>query len=206
MKRVGKWLAAAVAVVMCMGLAACGKDFDAAGYTKSVLDANYHGKYADYAKFRDLSEEEARAEIEEGMDAQVDSAFAGQSISDEAKEKYKKAVIGIMGLSKYEVKEAEKQEDGSYTVKVEIEPVDAFSTANNAIEKISKKYQKKGKDLTDANVLVDILVDALNRGVNNNTYGEPQTVEVKVVQDEGNVYGIGEDEISALESAMFPGM
>ena len=40
-------LAAALAAIACLGLAACGKDFDAAGYTKSVLDANYHGEYAD---------------------------------------------------------------------------------------------------------------------------------------------------------------
>ncbi len=206
MKRAGRLMAAAVAVVMCMGLAACGKDFDATGYTKSVLDANYHGEYEDYAKFRDLSEKEAKAEIEDGMDAQVDSAFAGQSISDESKEKYKAAVSGIMKLSKYKVKEAKEQDDGSYIVPVEIEPVDAFSTANNVIEKITKKYSKKGKDLSDPNVLVDILVDALNRGIKKNTYGEAVTVEVKVAQDGEKAYGIGEDEVSALESAMFPGM
>lgn len=206
MKRAGRLMAAAVAVVMCMGLAACGKDFDATGYTKSVLDANYHGEYEDYAKFRDLSEKEAKAEIEDGMDAQVDSAFAGQSISDESKEKYKTAVIGIMKLSKYKVKEAKEQDDGSYIVPVEIEPVDAFSTANDVIEKITKKYSKKGKDLSDQNVLVDILVDALNRGIKKNTYGEAVTVEVKVAQDGEKAYGIGEDEVSALESAMFPGM
>lgn len=206
MKRAGRLLAAAIAAVMCIGLAACGKEFDAAGYTKSVLDANYHGEYEDYAKFRDLSEKEAQSEIEESMDAQVESAFAGQTISDESKEKYKAAVTGIMKLSKYKVKEAEKQDDGSYLVKVEIEPVNAFSTANNAIEKITKRYNKKGKDLSDTNVLVDILVDALNKGIEKNTYGEAVTVEVKVAQDSEKAYGIGEDAVSELESAMFPGM
>ena len=55
-------------------------------------------------------------------------------------------------------------------------------------------------------MLVDILVDALNRGIKKNTYGEAVTVEVKVAQDGEKAYGIGEDEVSALESAMFPGM
>ena len=41
MKRMKRVLALGMAVLMCMGLTACGKDFDAAGYTKSVLDANY---------------------------------------------------------------------------------------------------------------------------------------------------------------------
>lgn len=39
MKRMKRVLALGMAVLMCMGLTACGKDFDAAGYTKSVLDA-----------------------------------------------------------------------------------------------------------------------------------------------------------------------
>lgn len=45
MKRMKRVLALGMAVLMCMGLTACGKDFDAAGYTKSVLDANYHAQY-----------------------------------------------------------------------------------------------------------------------------------------------------------------
>ena len=132
-------LSVVLAVMVCLGLAACGKDFDAAGYTKSVLDANYHGEYKDYAKFRNLSEDEAKAEIEDAMDAQVEAAFLGQDVSDEAKAKYREAVMGIMKLSKYEVKEAKKEDDGSYTVIVEIEPVNAFSMANDAFTEITAR-------------------------------------------------------------------
>ena len=53
MKRV---LALGMAVLMCMGLTACGKDFDAAGYAKSVLAANYHAQYHNYAEYRGSSE------------------------------------------------------------------------------------------------------------------------------------------------------
>ncbi len=206
MRKAGKYLAAMLAVVMCMGLAACGKDFDAAGYTKSVLDANYHGEYADYAKFRNLSKEKAKAEIEDGMDTQVESAFEGQSVSDEAKAKYKAAVLEIMKLSKYEVKEAKKQKDDSFVVTVEIEPVNAFSIANDAMEEISEKYQKDGKDLKDTNVIIDVLAEALNKGAKENTYGEKVSLDIHVTQDGDNAYGIEALEVTNLESAMFPGM
>ena len=56
MKRMKRVLALGMAVLMCMGLTACGKDFDAAGYTKSVLDANYHAQYDKYAEYRGISE------------------------------------------------------------------------------------------------------------------------------------------------------
>ena len=66
MKNMKRWLAAALAVMLCLSLAACkGKDFDAKGYVKSVLDAHYHGEYKDYAKYLDISEEEAKAESKE---------------------------------------------------------------------------------------------------------------------------------------------
>lgn len=62
MKRMKRVLALGMAVLMCMGLTACGKDFDAAGYTKSVLDANYHAQYDKYAEYRGISESDAKKE------------------------------------------------------------------------------------------------------------------------------------------------
>lgn len=199
-------LAAILAAMVCLGLAACGKDFDAAGYTKSVLDANYHGEYKDYAKFRNLSEDEAKAEIEDAMDAQVEAAFLGQGVSDEAKAKYKTAVMGIMKLSKYEVKEAKKEDDGSYTVTVEVEPVNAFSMANDAFEEIGTQYVNDGKDMSNVDVIVDALVEAIDKAVAENTYGEKVSMELHVTADADNVYGIEESEVTELENTMFPGM
>ena len=65
MKRMKRVLALGMAVLMCMGLTACGKDFDAAGYTKSVLDANYHAQYDKYAEYRGISESDAKKEVTE---------------------------------------------------------------------------------------------------------------------------------------------
>ncbi len=199
-------LSVVLAVMVCLGLAACGKDFDAAGYTKSVLDANYHGEYKDYAKFRNLSEDEAKAEIEDAMDAQIEAAFLGQDVSDEAKAKYREAVMGIMKLSKYEVKGAKKDDNGNYTVTIEIEPVNTFSMANDAFTEISTQYVTDGKDMTNVDVIVDALVEAINKVVTENTYGEKVSMELHVTADEDNVYGIEESEVTELENTMFPGM
>ena len=71
-----------------MGLTACGKDFDAAGYTKSVLDANYHAQYDKYAEYRGISESDAKKEVTEGMRTQIESAFSGMDVGDEMMDKY----------------------------------------------------------------------------------------------------------------------
>ena len=91
MRNMKRWLAAALAVMLCLSLAACkGKDFDAKGYVKSVLDAHYHGEYKDYAKYLDISEEEAKADLDKDVDQQIDQEVAAIiDLGDEGKARYK---------------------------------------------------------------------------------------------------------------------
>lgn len=203
MKKMRRLIAAGLAVMMCLGLTACGKDFDAAGYTKSVLDANYHAEYADYAKFRNISEDEAKAEVVDAMDEQITSAFVGMNVTDEDKAKYIEAADKVYALAKYEVGEAEKQDDGSFIVKVTVEASDAFQLSAGYVEELAVEYANEGQDPSDTSVLVAILVESFERGIENNSYSEATTVEVKVTESGDNVYGIDQSEMDALESAMF---
>ena len=116
MKRMKRVLALGMAVLMCMGLTACGKDFDAAGYTKSVLDANYHAQYDKYAEYRGISESDAKKEVTEGMRTQIESAFSGMDVSDEMMDKYIEVADKAYDLADFTVKDAKKQDDDSYVV------------------------------------------------------------------------------------------
>lgn len=203
MKKMKRLVAAALAVMMCLGLTACGKDFDAAGYTKSVLDANYHAEYADYAKFRNLSEDEAKAEIVDGMEDQIAKAFIGMDISDEDKAKCIEVIDKMYALAKYEVGEAEKQDDGSFVVKVTVEAADAFQLYTEYLEEIAVEYMDEGQDPSDTSVLVAIMIESFERAVENNSYSEATTIDVKVTESGDNAYGIEQSEMDALEAAMF---
>ena len=110
--------------MLCLSLAACkGKDFDAKGYVKSVLDAHYHGEYKDYAKYLDISEEEAKADLDKDVDQQIDQEVAAIiDLGDEGKARYKEMLEKVEKLAKYEVKDAKKQDNGNYVVTVEVEP------------------------------------------------------------------------------------
>ena len=110
MKRMKRVLALGMAVLMCMGLTACGKDFDAAGYTKSVLDANYHAQYDKYAEYRGISESDAKKEVTEGMRTQIESAFSGMDVSDEMMDKYIEVADKAYDLADFTVKDAKKQD------------------------------------------------------------------------------------------------
>lgn len=205
MKRMKRVLALGMAVLMCMELTACGKDFDAAGYTKSVLDANYHAQYDKYAEYRGISESDAKKEVTEGMRTQIESAFSGMDVSDEMMDKYIEVADKAYDLADFTVKDAKKQDDDSYVVTVVIKPSDVFSNSSNYVNDIATEYADQGKDPTQTDVLMDILVESLNRAIEANSYGDETTLEVHVTADKDGAYGIEESEMETLEATMFPG-
>ena len=205
MKRMKRVLALGMAVLMCMGLTAGGKDFDAAGYTKSVLDANYHAQYDKYAEYRGISESDAKKEVTEGMRTQIESAFSGMDVSDEMMDKYIEVADKAYDLADFTVKDAKKQDDDSYVVTVVIKPSDVFRNSSNYVNDIATEYADQGKDPTQTDVLMDILVESLNRAMEANSYGDETTLEVHVTADKDGAYGIEESEMETLEATMFPG-
>ncbi len=207
MKKAGKWLSVFMAGMMCLGLTACAEDLDAAGYTKSVLDASYHGEYADYAEFRNISEEEAKKEVQEEEDKIVEQQLAQfGNISDETREAYLDCLRSAQKLAKYEVKEAEKQEDGSFIVQVEVTPSDIYQTLEGQAEALMGELttEEQQKISTDENAFAEFMIKCINKAVEENTYGDASTIEVTVAQDKNDVYGIDDAQMQKIEDALFP--
>ena len=194
-----------MAVLMCMGLTACKKDFDAAGYTKAVLDANYHAKYEKYADYRGISESDAKKEVTDGMRTQIEDAFSGMDVSDAMMKKYIKVADKAYDLADFTVKEAKKQDDDSYVVTVAVKPSDVFSKSSNYVNDIAEEYQNQGLDPTQPDVMMDILMESLNRAIKANKYGDETTLEVHVTQDKEGAYGIEDSEMQTIEATLFPG-
>lgn len=205
MKKMKKVVALGMAILMCMGLTACKKDFDAAGYTKAVLDANYHAQYEKYADYRGISESDAKKEVTDGMRTQIEDAFSGMDVSDEMMDKYIEVADKAYDLADFTVKDAKKQDDDSYVVTVAIKPSDVFNNSSNYVNDIATEYANKDLDPTQADVLMDILVESLNRAIQANTYGDETTLEVHVTPDKDGAYGIEDSEMQTIESTMFPG-
>lgn len=205
MEKMKRVLALGMAVLMCMGLTACGKDFDAAGYTKAALDANYHAQYDKYADYRGISKSDAEKEVTDGMKEQIASAFDGMDVTDAMMDKYIEVADKAYDLADFTVKEAKKQDDDSYVVTVAIKPSDVFSNSSNYVNDIATEYANQGLDPTQSDVLMDVLVESLNRAIKANTYGDETTLEVHVTQDKDGAYGIEDSQMQTLEETMFPG-
>lgn len=207
MRKISRWLAAVLAVLMCLGLTACKQDFDAAGYTKAVLDANYQEEYADYAKFRDLSEEEAKKEIEDNRARLAGNELAGiGEVSDETKSAYIESLKTIEKLARYEVKKAKKQKDGSFIVEIGIKSSDIYLTLGQSSVEIQAGMPEEEKNnmSQDADAFARFMMQCIQKSVEGNTYGEETSVEVKITQDGEGAYGLESGAMNVLDNALFP--
>lgn len=210
MKRV---LIVGLVVAVMMTFAGCKKkEFDAAGYVKATLDMTMKGETEDYIKFVGCSKEEALKDYEDTLDEAVEQ-FGEFGVNEEALEEFRQFSIDLYKAVKYEVKEAQKEKDGSYTVKVETEKMNVFAGAMEKFEEAAESYVEEavaaalegGEQLTDEKMAQDLygkVIELFKESLANATYQEPITVEVKVSQDDDGVWEIPEKDFEVLELSL----
>ena len=186
---------------------ACTKqpDFDSKSYVQSSLDAYYHGDYKDYANLLEISEKDAKKEIEEDFNESIQQQFDdSDNITDKGIADYAKKLVEVKKLAKYKVQDEKKDEDGNYTVSVKVEPSDVFQTLQQSSAEVSKEKIAQGMKETDPGVFASVLTESVQKSIDKNSYGDPVTVTVKVEKNHSGTYELSETERSKLETAMFP--
>ena len=204
MKRYKKIIILAVGNLLV--LSACSKqpDFDAKPYVQSSLDAYYHGDYKDYANLLEISEKDAKKEIEEDFNESIQQQFDySDNITDKGIADYAKKLVEVKKLAKYKVQDV-KEEDGVYTVSVQVEPSNVFQTLQQSSAEVSKEKIAQGMKETDPGVFASVLTESVQKSIDKNSYGEPVTVTVKVEKNHSGTYELSETERNKLETAMFP--
>ena len=195
-----------IIMLVLFSLTACSKqsDFDAKSYVKSSLDAYYHEEYSDYANFLEISEKDAKKEIEEKFDERIRKQFNdSDNITEEGVTAYTEKMAEVKQLAKYEVQDA-KEENGSYIVSVRVEPSDVFQTLQQSSTEVSNEKIKQGLDETDPDVFASVLTESIQRSLEKNSYGKAVMVKVSVEKEHLGKYGLSDIEMSKLESTMFP--
>ena len=194
-------------IAMCaVILSACSKqpDFDAKSYVQSSLDAYYHGEYKNYANLLEISEKDAKKEIEEDFNESIQQQFDdSDNITDKGMADYVEKLAKVKKLAKYKVQDV-KEEDGVYTVSVQVEPSNVFQTLQQSSAEVSKEKIAQGMKETDPGVFASVLTESVEKSIDKNSYGAPVTVTVKVEKNHSGTYELSETERSKLETAMFP--
>ena len=200
-------LCISIGIIVCILLSACSRqpDFDAKSYVQSSLDAHYHGEYKDYANLLEISEKDAKKEIEEDFNESIQQQFDdSDNITDKGIADYAKKLVEVKKLAKYKVQDEKKDEDGNYTVSVKVEPSDVFQTLQQISAEVSKEKIAQGMKETDPGVFASVLTESVQKSIDKNSYGAPVTVTVKVEKNHSGTYELSETERSKLETAMFP--
>ena len=205
MKRYKKIIILAVGNLLVLSACSRQPDLDAKSYVQSSLDAYYHGDYKDYANLLEISEKDAKKEIEEDFNESIQQQFDySDNITDKGIADYAKKLVEVKKLAKHKVQDEKKDEDGNYTVSVKVEPSDVFQTLQQSSAEVSKEKIAQGMKETDPGVFASVLTESVQKSIDKNSYGEPMTVTVKVEKNHSGTYEMSETERSKLETAMFP--
>ena len=183
MKKIKHILGIILGMIVGIAILACSKqpDFDAKSYVQSSLDAYYHGEYKDYANLLEISEKDAKKEIEEDFNESIQQQFASSdNITEEEIAAYTEKMAEVKKLAKYKVQDEKKDEDGKYTVSVKVEPSYVFQTLQQSSAEVSRQKIAQGMKETDPGVFASVLTESEQKSIDKNSYGAPVTVTVKV--------------------------
>ena len=210
MKTIKRWAAMALGAAMSLSLAACGlggvSDSDAVTFVQGNLDAYYLGQYNDdYLKLMDMTEEEAAEDHAWNVEqeAQIMMTAFEMYATETTTAKMEELVEEIYSHSKYEVKSANKLDDGSYAVSVTVYPIDILvqytsSTDHYAIWEnlltehgITTQEDLDAMSDSDYEAMEDAYADTIIQGIRDlmpSIGYEPEQSVVLQLQLEGNVY------------------
>ncbi|MGF0034406.1 hypothetical protein ACQRBN_15850 [Bariatricus sp. SGI.154] len=204
-------LLAVLLVVVMTVLCGCGgmSTEDAQSYAKSVLDASYKGEFAKYMEWTKSSEEEAKELYEGNIDVTMKEAgFSDLGLSEEMTENYRQLFLDMIKLAKYDVGEAKEASDDAFTIDVTVEPFIAFEglqdEVNTAVTEELTNVEQIPSDEEINQMVFQKMYELMAERIAAPVYGDPTTVTITVKPDADNVYYIAQEDMTALDDALFP--
>ena len=199
-------------MILAMGiLSGCGMtEEEASEYVKASLDAAYKGEFDAFVEITDSTPEGAQAMYEENMIHTMEAAgFSDLNLSDELTEQYRQLFLDISKVVNYTVGAAKECEDDGYDVTVEIYPlllfdnIDEEAITEAVVERIEgmKKYPSDEKIVE---ITFEEMYEMLAEDVKAPVYSEEMVTQtVGVHKDEEGMYYILEEDMLALDNALF---
>lgn len=207
-KRVFLAFLIAIAIIVLCG---CGKlsEEDAKLYAESVLDASYKGEFEEYIKQTDSTEEEARNAYESNLDALMkESGFEEAGISEELQANYRQLFQDMLKSAKYHVGDAKEDTKDSFTIDV---TVSAFTAFAGISEETNNWLTEQFVDATEVPEEAELnemffqkMYELMAAKISDPAYGEEMIVTIHVKPDSDGVYYIPDEDLTAIDSALFP--
>lgn len=204
MKRIlKKNIGIALLVVMTISLAGCAFGFDASAYVKSCLDAYCKGEVDEYAKITNTPSDTVQNYYQQNIETEL-AYLDSLKISPEQRDEYKQLFMDIYKSFQYEVGEATKNDDGSYTVPVTTNKLIVFGTLNKDIQDYMLDYAQKN-NTTSVDELyqaaLDYMYDVLNDNMAAASYEDDVVIDVVISKTDAG-YIISETELRKVLTSM----
>lgn len=189
-------------VVMGCTLMGCGS-FDATKYVRACLDSCFHGDFTEYKEITKASEEDVTKVYNQLIDSEVNALSAAYTVSDEQKEKFRTLFIDMYKKCKYDVGEATKNSDGSFSVPVTTYKMTVFAGYTEISEKFVTDYMTNNKDATPDQIyaaLLDDMYDFIKAKIDAPEYAEGVTENVTVSPSADNprVYTLNQADLQNI--------
>lgn len=220
----GNWKRAAVlalTVGICLGLAGCREEktdgfttYDAEVYVDGLIKENYLGQADEaYMELVGIHEDDVETLYENALSRDANYFFVMYDIdypTDELTEEVQELFREIYTYTKYEVVSAVEQEDGSFSVKVNVCPIDIVQMVNEAKDTATKDFYKKypndrvnamsdeeyeKMDKEWARLIVDLYHDMMDE-IGNMTQ---RSISVQIEKNENGAYTINSDDFARLD-------
>lgn len=177
-----------VALLLIVVLSGCGgksAGFDASRYTKSCLDAMTKAEFTDYVELTKSKPEQAQKDYERRLQNELRTMSVAFRMDSKTKDKYYNIIKDMYSKCKYEVGEATKGENDSYTVPVTVYKMKIFENALDDITKKVTKYFKKNTKISPTTTNVaqmqgKYLAELMEERLKKVEYGEPEVINVTV--------------------------
>lgn len=179
-----------ILLTMCLAvsfvLTGCMPKFDASGYIKSCLDANTKGEFEAYAEITGATVEEVEALYNQAIDAEM-AYIEAYNVSEEKKAEFRQLFIDMYKNFKYEVGEATRNDDDSYTVPVTTYKLMIFdgimADGEAHLESYAQAEIDAGNTPTQEQLeteAINFMYDAMKANLDALTYAEPVTTDIVV--------------------------
>lgn len=200
MKKLKRIMTLLLSVIMVAAvLGGCGgrPKIDPVKTIQAMMDAALKGEVSEYAKISGESEEDLKAEYEEllnmlseGMEAEL-SMFGATDLDT------KPLAEEMIRSVKYEVADATEDKDGNYLVNVLVYPSDFMELA-------LQETIKNAIAVENADQIGEVVIQAFGTALDQQTFGEPETYQVRILyNEEEKNYEVSDEDMQVIGETFF---
>ena len=185
---------------------------DAKALVKAELDSDILGKYDEDFDFGNYTREEAKQNHEDTIKALVDSEQDTEGFSDSLRDRTAEMVETALACSQYTVEKAEKQDDGSFVVRVVTKPLDLYagmdgSFYSDLIDTLAEQYPDEDEDISDNPEYLDSmwsleLDKIIDSNLKNPSYRSEEYNTVSVYQNDDGKWIADADDLLTIENKL----